>query len=350
MTTSKSNKVKLQFIEARAEGKSLRGISAELKISTSTCVEWDKQFSKEIDQAKADNLKEIYEAQALTRQARLESLGTHRAKILEALQEKDYKEIPADKLADMLLKVDKEVESTYSTLELPQVQPIEYKGIMTELTKLLQDANANKLSPAEIKARLELIKVYEEQDEKQADPFNLDFRSYDTEDTEPLREHYLDNQLHRLRVRAGIEEADTQEVDQEITPADLLSPADILKMTKQLKRDYKQLSKEEQEQMFNNIYSDAELKAFTLEAMPQDQREMVEGNEEYFKTLTPAQLIVASINFGEEEPNFTYTVTKFNDEVIYLPHEPKAFNYIMPILEEANARGEIHLPANFFEE
>lgn len=90
------------------------------------------------------------------------------------MQEKDYKDIQADKLADMLLKVDKEIEGTYSTLEQPQ--PTEYKGIMGELAHLLQDANTNKLSPAQIKARLELIKVYDAEDEKQADPLNFDWR------------------------------------------------------------------------------------------------------------------------------------------------------------------------------
>lgn len=258
------------------------------------------------------------------------------------MQEKDYKDIPTDKLADMLLKVDKELEGTYSELELPATEPIEYKGIMVELGKLLQDAN--KLSPAQIKARLELIKVYEAEDEKQADPFNLDFRDYGTEDTAPIKENFLQNQLHRFRVRVGIEEAETQELTEQLTPADLL------KLAKAYKKEYKQLTKEEQEQIFNSIYSDAELTAFTLEAMPQEQREMVEGNEGYFETLTPAQLIVASINFSEEEPGFNYTITKFNDKVIYLPNGAKAFNYIMPILEEANARGEIHLPKNFFDD
>ena len=317
---SKSNKLKLQFIEARAEGKSYRAIAKELKISVATCQEWQQQFNTEIDQAKSDRLKEIYEAQALTRQARLESLGEHRTKIIEALQEKDYKDIPADKLADMLLKVDKELEGTYSELELPAPQPIEYKGIMVELDKLLQDANANKLSPAQIKARLELIKVYDAEDEKQADPLNFDWRNFSQEDTEPIKEKGQAKHLKGSQHQVGIYEPGE---DEELTG--------VQQLIKALNNGANIWGDEAQEGITPTLeqYAEDELSTFTYDALPQEQKALIPVKIEWLKEQPIQEVIKYSYALLDEHNGFDYFISKYNDALIFLPADDVRTDYFL---------------------
>lgn len=150
---SKSTDTKLEFIKARAAGKSYRTIAKELDISPSTCYEWQKELSGDIERLSQERIAEVYEAQSLNRAARLEAIGLHHKKIIEALEQKDYTEVPADKLADMLLKADKAI-AEYGDSERTETT---YTDYFTELNLLYMQAKNGKLSPADIKARLELI-------------------------------------------------------------------------------------------------------------------------------------------------------------------------------------------------
>lgn len=150
---SKSTDTKLEFIKARAAGKSYRTIAAELSISPSTCYEWQKDLKADIDRLTRERVAEVYEAQSLNKAARLEAIGVHRKKIIEALEQKDYTEVPADKLADMLLKADRAIAEYVDQEQTEQT----YTDYFTELNTLYMEAKNGKLNPADIKARLELI-------------------------------------------------------------------------------------------------------------------------------------------------------------------------------------------------
>lgn len=150
---SKSTDTKLEFIKARAAGKSYRTIAKELDISPSTCYEWQKDLKADIDRLTRERVAEVYEAQSLNKAARLEAIGVHRKKIIEALEQKDYTEVPADKLADMLLKADRAIAEYVDQEQTEQT----YTDYFTELNTLYMEAKNGKLNPADIKARLELI-------------------------------------------------------------------------------------------------------------------------------------------------------------------------------------------------
>lgn len=150
---SKSRDTKLEFIKARAEGKSYRTIAKELSISPSTCYEWAKEFKSDIDRLSQERLAEVYEVQRLNREARLEAIGSHRQKILEALEQKDYTEVPADKLADMLLKADKAI-AEYDEIGR---EPESYTTLFNELNLLLLEAKQGKLAASDISSRVALL-------------------------------------------------------------------------------------------------------------------------------------------------------------------------------------------------
>lgn len=150
---SKSTDTKLEFIKARANGKSYRTIAKELDINPSTCYEWEKVYKADIDRLSKERLAEVYEAQSLNRAARLEAIAVHRQKVIDALEQKDYTEVSADKLADMLIKADKAIGEYTDQATTEQT----YTDYFTELNSLYMEAKNGKLTPADIKARLELI-------------------------------------------------------------------------------------------------------------------------------------------------------------------------------------------------
>ena len=95
---------KEQFIEMRAAGKSYSAIAEALHIAKGTCVAWQREFTKEIDEAKQERLNELYDKFHMGREARIQNLGKTLDAIDSAIAEADLSEVPLSRLLDLKLK------------------------------------------------------------------------------------------------------------------------------------------------------------------------------------------------------------------------------------------------------
>lgn len=100
----KPQEMKDNFIFLRAEGKSYQAIAAELHISKSTCTAWERELKNAIAERKAANLEELYNAYAMTREARIRKIGETLTAIDAALDKADLSQIDPAKLLDFKLK------------------------------------------------------------------------------------------------------------------------------------------------------------------------------------------------------------------------------------------------------
>lgn len=100
----KPQEQKTEFIRLRAEGRSYSYIADTLHISKSTCSSWERELQDAIAELKQEQLNELYNSYAMTKEARVKKLGETLNGINEALDAVDLKEIPAEKLLDFKLK------------------------------------------------------------------------------------------------------------------------------------------------------------------------------------------------------------------------------------------------------
>jgi len=105
---------KTDFIRLRAEGRSLRDISAELGVSKSTLSEWDKSLSREISQLRQENLEELYTAYGMAKEARIKRLGETLRRIDTALDAVDLSELSPEKLLLYKLKYQEALRDEYT--------------------------------------------------------------------------------------------------------------------------------------------------------------------------------------------------------------------------------------------
>ncbi len=110
----KQQEHKTDFIRLRAEGRSLRAISAELGVSKSTLSEWDKSLSADISRLRAENLEELYSAYGMAKEARIKRLGDTLRRIDSALDDIDLSALPPEKLLDYKLKYQAALRDEYT--------------------------------------------------------------------------------------------------------------------------------------------------------------------------------------------------------------------------------------------
>jgi intein-encoded DNA endonuclease-like protein len=95
---------KEKFIEMRAQGYSYDKISKQLKICKQTLIDWSKDLEEEISNRKALELEALYEKYYLLKENRIQTLGELLSKVKEEISKRDFSDIPAEKLLDILLK------------------------------------------------------------------------------------------------------------------------------------------------------------------------------------------------------------------------------------------------------
>ena len=100
---------KQKFIELRAQGLSFDKIAKELGKSKQTLIDWSRDLSGEIANLKAIQLEEMYETFYLTKENRLQTLGTMLSKIKEEVETRELTDVPTEKLLDLLLKYNSKV-------------------------------------------------------------------------------------------------------------------------------------------------------------------------------------------------------------------------------------------------
>jgi hypothetical protein len=101
---TKDVQTKEKFIELRAAGKSFEGIAQELDVSKPTLIGWSKELSMEIRNLKAIRLEALQEQYHVLQARRIELIGQKLQAVVDELDKRDLKEIPTEKLFDLLLK------------------------------------------------------------------------------------------------------------------------------------------------------------------------------------------------------------------------------------------------------
>lgn len=102
-----------QFIKLRAEGRSYAYIMKELGIAKATCSNWENEYKEQINELKADRMRELYNSYYMTKEARIKRLGETLNKINETLEHIDFESIQPDKLLDYKLKYTDALKDEY---------------------------------------------------------------------------------------------------------------------------------------------------------------------------------------------------------------------------------------------
>ena len=100
-----------KFIELRGKNWSFNRIAGEIKVSKSTLIKWDKEFTYEIAKINQMELEALYEEFKMTKEQRLEYLGKLQKKLIKELEKRDLTDVKTDKLLDMLLKTNDKLEN-----------------------------------------------------------------------------------------------------------------------------------------------------------------------------------------------------------------------------------------------
>jgi DNA-binding XRE family transcriptional regulator len=105
MKLSESTLKKSQFIELRAlEGKSLDEIAAELEVSKTTLIKWNKEFREEMDEMDQMRLRAMIARFNYGLDARTERLIKLSEKLLSEIETRNLAEVPTDKLIKLHLE------------------------------------------------------------------------------------------------------------------------------------------------------------------------------------------------------------------------------------------------------
>jgi hypothetical protein len=102
--------IKQEFIELRAKGWSFDKIAKKLGKAKQTLIDWSKELQDEIANLKASELEAIYESYYLLKENRLQTLGGVLNKVKDEILSRDLKEVPTDKLLELLLKYNTQVK------------------------------------------------------------------------------------------------------------------------------------------------------------------------------------------------------------------------------------------------
>jgi len=114
----KDQETKNRFIELRARGWSFDKIAKELKVAKQTLIDWSQEFQEEITNLKAIELEALQEKFFLTKEKRIELFGEKLKAIAEELDKRDLKDIPTDRLIELLLRYHRILKEEFTPLEL----------------------------------------------------------------------------------------------------------------------------------------------------------------------------------------------------------------------------------------
>ncbi len=151
----KDTEKKLAFITARAEGKSYRKIGEELGLSKSTCSSWEHSLADQIETLKREKLEELYTSYGMTKEARINKLGSLLSDIDGAISSKDFSELPLDKLLELRLKYGRELQTEYR--EPVRSSDDTLNGILEDYNKLFEESRSGELTASEIRARVDVL-------------------------------------------------------------------------------------------------------------------------------------------------------------------------------------------------
>ena len=139
----KEVETKHQFVELRAQGKSLRIASDELKIGLQTAVRWERELKEQIANLKAIEIDALLERHQLTVQAQIERYGFELARVTEELKKRDLSDVPTPKLYAIMGKLHARIEEALPTLTVRNDDEI---AALKELDELVATRRSRKAS------------------------------------------------------------------------------------------------------------------------------------------------------------------------------------------------------------
>ena len=117
----KDQKIKLRFIDLRAQGLSYDKIARDLEVSKQTLINWSKECATEIANLKAIEMESLQERYYLTKSKRIEFLGKSLAAVQDELENRDLKQVPTEKLFDLFIKYTNAVKKEEAEIVFQQV-------------------------------------------------------------------------------------------------------------------------------------------------------------------------------------------------------------------------------------
>ena len=121
------NEVK-DFIQLRAEGFSFGQISRMLWISRSTLQRWAKKYESEIAGLRAGRLEALREQYCLSVEKKVSMWGRIVEQIRPELVYRSLRNVDSEKLLDMLIKAQKELEKAFIEPELKSSGDVKKDG------------------------------------------------------------------------------------------------------------------------------------------------------------------------------------------------------------------------------
>ena len=100
----KDQQTKSRFVELRAKGWSYDRIARELRASKQTLINWSKEYSLQISNLRNIEIEALQEKFCLLKEQRIELFGKKLKTNNEELDKRDFKDIPTEKLFDLIIK------------------------------------------------------------------------------------------------------------------------------------------------------------------------------------------------------------------------------------------------------
>ena len=142
----KDVEIKHQFIELRAQGKSLRTASDVLKIGLQTAVRWERELKEQIANLKAIEIDALLERHQLTVQAQIERYGFELARVTEELKKRDLSDVPTPKLYAIMGKLHARIEEALPTLTVRNDDEIAASKELDELVAARRSRKASEVN------------------------------------------------------------------------------------------------------------------------------------------------------------------------------------------------------------
>jgi len=110
--------LKPEFVELRAAGLSLAKIAERLSVSKTTLIAWERELTNEIAEARFLEMQALLETYKVCKAERVKFLGKLYQRLTEELAQRDFSEVEAIKLLEMLFKVEARLESELGKVNL----------------------------------------------------------------------------------------------------------------------------------------------------------------------------------------------------------------------------------------
>ena len=121
----KDTETKERFIELRGQGLPLAKIAAEINVSKTTLINWERDFREEIDNLRAVELEALYDKYYLSVRKKVEFFGDVLNRIHDDLETRDLSTVPTDKLFAMYAHFYQEAQRSLPAIKFHDEDEVE---------------------------------------------------------------------------------------------------------------------------------------------------------------------------------------------------------------------------------